>query len=142
MPGEMYIAPGIYLPLSDVEFEAVRASGPGGQHVNKTSSAIQLRFNVHAASLPCHIKARILSRADRRISNAGVLVLQVQDNRSQARNRQIALHRLKKIILAAATPPKARIKTRPSQGAVRRRLDKKTRRGEIKRNRRKPIDFD
>ena len=118
--------------MAEIEFSAIRASGPGGQHVNKTSSAIQLRFDVNASSLLEGQKQRILEFRDSRISDSGVIVIKAQNHRSQDRNRAEALDRLKDIIDKALKPKPIRRATRPSQGAVRRRLKAKTIRSEVK----------
>lgn len=142
MPDDLEISSGLCVPLSEIEFTAVRASGPGGQHVNKTSSAVQLRFDIRSSSLPYPVKARLLARSDGRLTLGGVLILQVQDSRSQARNRAIALERLAAIIRAAAKPPKVRRKTKPTKASIQRRLEKKSRRSDLKGSRGKPRDFD
>lgn len=118
--------------MAEIEFFDIRASGPGGQHVNKTSSAIQLRFDVNASSLLEGQKQRILEFRDSRISDSGVIVIKAQNHRSQERNKSDALDRLKDILTKALKPKTVRRPTRPSQGAVRRRLKAKTIRSEVK----------
>lgn len=118
--------------MAEIELSAIRASGPGGQHVNKTSSAIQLRFDVIASSLLEGQKQRILKFRDSRISDSGVIVIKAQNHRSQERNKSDALDRLKEIITKALKPKPVRRPTRPSQGAVKRRLKAKTIRSELK----------
>jgi ribosome-associated protein len=118
--------------MAEIEFSAIRASGPGGQHVNKISSAIQLRFDVNASSLLEGQKQRILEFRDSRISDSGVIVIKAQNHRSQERNKSDALDRLKDILAKALKPKVVRRPTRPSQGAVRRRLKAKTIRSEVK----------
>ncbi|MAF58669.1 alternative ribosome rescue aminoacyl-tRNA hydrolase ArfB [Ponticaulis sp.] len=111
----------------------VRASGAGGQHVNKVSSAVELRFEAASSpSLPEPVKRRLKRVAGRKWTLDGAIVIQVQDTRSQARNREIARERLKEMIEQALVVPKKRIATRPSKGAIRRRIQAKKQRGEVK----------
>ena len=128
----LQVTPRLTIPLAEIEFSAIRASGPGGQHVNKTSSAIQLRFDIQASSLLSGQKERLTQFRDSRITEAGVVVIKAQNHRSQERNKEEALDRLKRLIAKALKPKPVRRPTRPSQGAVRRRLKAKTIRGEIK----------
>ncbi|MEO1641615.1 MAG: alternative ribosome rescue aminoacyl-tRNA hydrolase ArfB [Pseudomonadota bacterium] len=111
----------------------VRASGPGGQHVNKTSSAVELRFEAaRSPNLPPPVKARLKRLAGQRWTQDGAVVIFAQDTRSQARNREIARDRLKAQILKALEKPRRRIPTKPTKGSVRRRLEAKKARGEVK----------
>jgi protein subunit release factor B len=125
-------------PLLEREstFSAVRSQGAGGQNVNKVASAVHLRFDVHASSLPEAHKARLLAHPDQRLSAEGVFVVKAQSHRSQAMNREEALDRLVEWVAAAAVPPRRRIATRPTLASRRRRLESKARQSEIKRGRR------
>lgn len=130
----------ISLDEREIEESFVRASGPGGQHVNTTASAVQLRFDVsNSPSLPDRVRERLMRLAGRRLTADGVLVIVAQEHRSQFENRQEALSRLLELIRKAAEPPPPpRRPTKPSQGAKRRRMDSKSKRGAVKRLRGKP----
>ncbi|MDC1529501.1 alternative ribosome rescue aminoacyl-tRNA hydrolase ArfB [Gammaproteobacteria bacterium] len=136
----IYIAPNIRLSDHEVEFNATLAQGPGGQNVNKVNTAIQLRFDITTSSLPREVKQRLLRMADTRITKDGVLVIKAKEERSQLRNRDEALERLKAIIRQALVVPKKRIATRPKKSSVRKRLDSKTKRGLIKQQRKSVTD--
>lgn len=126
----------IAIPEEEIAFSFVRASGPGGQNVNKVSSAVELRFDVAASpSLPDGVKARLARLAGRRLTREGVLVIQAQRFRTQERNREDARERLAAFIAAGLSVPKPRVATKPSRAAKARRMDAKRERGEIKRGR-------
>jgi ribosome-associated protein len=119
----------------EVEFSAIRAQGAGGQNVNKVSSAIHLRFDIHASSLPEVIKERLLCLNDSRITQEGVLVLKAQQHRTQEMNRSDALERLQEVIDSVSSPPKPRRATKPTYGSKQRRLEGKSQRSDIKASR-------
>ena len=120
------------LPLDEIEINAVRAQGAGGQNIHKTANAVHLRFDVHRSSLPDEIRERLLSRADRRLSKDGVVVIKAQQFRSLEQNRDAAFERLAGLIRSAAQPPRTRKATKPTAASKRRRVDDKTRRGRVK----------
>lgn len=121
----------------EVEFTAVRSQGPGGQNVNKVSSAVQLRFDVRASSLPDDVKERLLALPGRRVSKEGVLVLKAQTSRSQEQNRALALQRLEDIVAEASVVQAVRRPTKPTYASRRRRLEGKAIRAEVKAGRRR-----
>ena len=136
------ITPDIALDDSELQEQFVRASGPGGQNVNKVSTAVQLRFNVYASpALPWDVRARLIKLAGKRINTAGELIITAQRFRTQAQNRADAREKLAGLIRAATHRPKPRRKTRPSAAAKRRRLETKRRQGETKRGRSGKLDF-
>jgi ribosome-associated protein len=122
----------LVIPESEVEVTAIRAQGPGGQNVNKVSSAIQLRFDIPTSSLPEPVKERLLALRDSRITQDGVLVLKAQRYRTQDMNRMDAFSRLHELVQSVAVPPKKRKPTRPSYGSVQKRLQSKNLRSDLK----------
>jgi ribosome-associated protein len=132
MCSALVITPDLRLPLEQIELSAIRSQGAGGQKVNKTSSAIQLRFDIAASSLPDEIKQRLAAKRDQRITADGVVIIKAQQFRRQEQNREAALARLGLLIAGALSAPKPRKPTRPTRAAVKRRLDDKTRTGRVK----------
>ncbi|MFO8024250.1 alternative ribosome rescue aminoacyl-tRNA hydrolase ArfB [Thiohalophilus sp.] len=125
----------IAIPDREIDMQAIRAQGAGGQNVNKVASAIHLRFDINASSLPMPYKQRLLALSDQRISSEGVIVIKAQGYRSQEKNREEALERLRELIRSVLVTHKKRRPTRPTRGSVKRRLESKQKRSKIKRNR-------
>ncbi len=138
MAKRIKITGNLFLPEDELQFKFVRSSGPGGQNVNKVSTAVQLRFDLlHSPSLPDSVKQRLYSLVPKRITREGILLIEAQQHRTQERNRNEAVRRLVALLRQAALKPKRRLPTHPSAAAKRKRLEAKKRRSEIKKMRRK-----
>ena len=129
---DLEITPSVTVPAEELEFTAMRARGPGGQNVNKVSSAVRLQFDIGASTIPDDWKRRLLALPDQRIGADGIVRIRSDEHRSQERNRQAAMERLRQLLLAASKSPKKRIPTRPTRASRQKRLDEKTRRGKLK----------
>jgi ribosome-associated protein len=122
----------VEIPDTEIDIQAIRAQGAGGQNVNKVSSAIHLRFDIDASSLPDFYKQELLKLNDQRISNEGIIVIKAQQFRSQEKNREEAVKRLQTLIKSVAVIRKKRKPTKPSKGSQKRRMESKTKRGQLK----------
>ena len=131
----------VIIPSREIDIRAVRSTGAGGQNVNKVATAIHLRFDILASSLPDFYKEKLLKLSESRISKDGVIVIKAQQFRTQNQNKEDALKRLKNVIKSVSIPKKKRLATKPTKGAKRRRLDSKAKRSQLKASRKK-IDYD
>ncbi|HEY5293612.1 MAG TPA: alternative ribosome rescue aminoacyl-tRNA hydrolase ArfB [Burkholderiales bacterium] len=128
----LQVSNNVAIPAREIEISAIRAQGAGGQNVNKVSSAIHLRFDIRASSIPDFYKERLLKLKDQRITKEGVIVIKAQQHRSQEMNKEEALRRLQELIKSVAVSPKKRKPTKPTRSSQKKRLDSKTRRGAVK----------
>jgi len=126
------ITPQIIIPDTEIDIQAIRAQGAGGQNVNKVSSAIHLRFDINASSLPDIYKHKLLCLSDQRISKEGIIVIKAQEFRSQEKNRADAIYRLQALIKSTTASRKKRKQTRPTLASKKRRIEDKTKRGKLK----------
>ena len=127
----------IIIPFNEIEITAIRAQGAGGQHINKTSTAVQLKYQIKMSSLPDDVKDRLLLLQDSRISKKGVITIKAQKSRSQIQNKNNALNRLKAIIQCALKPHTPRKATKPTKASMKKRIEQKKQRGAVKELRKK-----
>ncbi|MBL4712337.1 MAG: aminoacyl-tRNA hydrolase [Gammaproteobacteria bacterium] len=128
----------LFIPDIEIVMTAIRSQGPGGQNVNKVATAIHLKFDITSSTLPVTLKKRLLSSNDQRVSKEGVFVVKSQQSRSQLKNKEIALSRLNTFIAQALVSRKLRKKTRPSKASQQKRMNTKTKRGQLKKARQNP----
>ena len=136
------ITPSLKIDESELQFDYMRASGPGGQNVNKVATAVQLRFNIRASSLPEEPKARLTQLAGKRVTSEGILLIEAKRFRTQEQNREDALQRFIELVRKSLVKPKARKNTKPTKASKEARLKEKKRKGEIKRLRNKPLNME
>ncbi len=136
----LQISRNIIIPDREIEISAIRSQGAGGQNVNKVATAIHLRFDINASSLPDYYKERLLKLNDNRITQDGIIVIKAQEYRSQLKNREDAIARLKQLIKSAVVIKKKRRATKPTKSSQKRRVDSKRKRSQVKNNRKKVSD--